>query len=475
MATINLLSDYYESVSRSNANQTLLNMYLEMSQAKGRYETIAVTCPGLLLFSTISGTEVRGIVNHQNILYAVVDGTFYSVSSDGTATSKGTLSTDSGNVKFAQIRDEIVFVDGSSGYHYDSSTDTLTNLTVSSLDFPANPTTIASQDGYFIVSAGGTQQFYVSALDDGTSWSALSFASSEGQNDNLMAVISDKRELYLIGEQTAEVWYNAAQVVQPFAKRSAVFIEYGTVAKDSVASGDNTTYWLSRSKEGQGYIVAMAGYQPKVISNNAIEHQINNMTTLDDAIGFLYQDSGHLFYVLTFPTENKTFVYDASNNTWHARSSYIGNENSRYRANNHCFCYGKHIVGDFASGNLYVLDRDTATDAGDVLIRKVRSPVVYQTDDTISIYQLIVDIDKAPGKESGQGSDPQMILRTSKDGGLTFSYELRTAMGKIGETRKRVIFNRLGGAREMVFEIIVTDPVCFKLLGAHASLGVGDT
>ncbi|MEK9723025.1 MAG: PKD domain-containing protein [Rhodospirillaceae bacterium] len=65
------------------------------------------------------------------------------------------------------------------------------------------------------------------------------------------------------------------------------------------------------------------------------------------------------------------------------------------------------------------------------------------------------------------GTDPQVMLRVSNDGGKTWITEQWRSAGKTGEYLRRVRWNRLGVARRRVFEVIVTDPIAWKLTGAY--------
>jgi hypothetical protein len=65
------------------------------------------------------------------------------------------------------------------------------------------------------------------------------------------------------------------------------------------------------------------------------------------------------------------------------------------------------------------------------------------------------------------GTDPQLILAYSKDGGHTFSPERTVPIGKIGDRYKRMIWRKLGLCRDMVFKVTCEDPVDIHLIGAE--------
>ena len=231
---------------------------------------------------------------------------------------------------------------------------------------------VTFQDGYFAVSKPDTDEFYVSSLNDGLNWDALDFASAEGQSDDLVAVESDHREMWLFGERTIEVWYNSGDVTFPFERVQGGFQETGCMATASIAKADNSLFWLGRDDRGWGIVYRADGYTPRRVSTHAIEKDIQSYDDVSDAFAYTYQQDGHIFYVLTFPSGNRTWVYDVSTNLWHKRSYYDGEDDIRHRGN--CFAHFDEelIVGDYSNGKLYKLDLDTYTDDGDE-IRRIRT------------------------------------------------------------------------------------------------------
>lgn len=472
MASLDINGPAYETVINQNG-QRLINWYLEDDQALGKYPYILRPTPGLLAFGTLgSGLgSVRGLFEHKGVLYAVADDTVYSVDSSGTESSLGTIGTTAGHVNMTASNDQLIIVDGSKGYTYTISTTTFAEITDG--DFPASPDDVTYMDGYFIVISSTDQKFYISAINDGQDWNGLDFASATAMPDNLVACISDHRELWLFGDKSAEVWYNSGAATFPFSKRPGVLLHKGLAAKNSVARADNSIYWLSKDEAGQSLVVKVDGYTPKVISSRAISQAIDGYSTVSDAFAYVYRQGNHEFYVLTFPTENKTWVHDASTQQWHERDSIVNEEHVRHRSNCYAFAYGKHIVGNFNSGALYELSETTYTDAGGVIERCRRSPHISSDRQLVGIYNLVVDVEPGVGLDTGQGSDPQLMLRVSKDGGFTWGNEMWRDIGKAGTYSRRVKWDMLGTARDWVLEFKVTDPVNVVILGARADLEGG--
>ena len=260
---------------------------------------------------------------------------------------------------------------------------------------------------------------------------------------------------------------NSGNATFPFERIQEAFIEQGTGARHSVASGDNTVFFL----DNIGRIMRVsAGYSPQVISTRHIEDEISDLSLFSDAIGFFYIQKGHGFYVLTFPTGDITWVYDVSTQTWHKRKSYpidTDGEESRWRANCYAFFEGMHIVGDWQNGKLYELDFDTYTDDTNTLRRYVDFPVIGDGENKVRHNKIQVDFEMGTGITTGQGSDPQAMLQWSDDNGKTWSNELWVTIGAMGKYGASAIWRRLGASKRRIYRVGVSDPIKVVITGAY--------
>jgi hypothetical protein len=223
-------------------------------------------------------------------------------------------------------------------------------------------------------------------------------------------------------------------------------------------------------------VIRADGYSPSIVSTNHLHYLFESYTTTSDAIGFGYVQEGHSFYVLTFPTEKKTWVYDASTNLWHQRRSYpvdAAGDEGRHRANCYAFFDGKHLVGDYTDGKIYEWDMGVYKD-GTQTIRRIRtSQIVHNDRKNIFFHKFELDFEGGVGLATGQGNDPQAMLQWSDDGGHTWSNEQWVDIGPIGEYTARAVWRRLGRSRNRVFRVMVSDPVKFVLIAAHLDGEVG--
>ncbi len=466
---LNLPLQSYSARSTKQNAQSLINMYAVQDTAGGKTDLALYPTPGLLLFANASGNLVRGMLENRNTVYLVKDNKFGTLNSSGTFTEKGTLNTTTGRVSLAATFDEVLIATGSTAYHYKISTDTFS--TVSDGDFPANCAWVMAQDEYFFALQPSTDTFYLSALSDGTSWSATDFASAEVKADNLVSAISLFTEVWLFGESTTEIWFNTGASF-PFERQEGAFINYGCAAAHSVAVANNTCFWLSRSKAGQNVVLRADGQIPKVISTDALHQEFDTYTTVSDAFAYAYQQGGHEFYVLTFPTANKTWVYDITTSLWHERNSIntaaiAQPAYTRHRANAYAFLAGKHLVGDYVSGKIFELHSSTYVDDSTRIIqRQIVTPTMSNDGKLLSVNSLELFFESGVGLSSGQGSDPMIDLEVSRDGGFTWGNVRTRSLGAMGSYRQRAKWDRLGTSRDFTFRFTVTDPVEVIVIGA---------
>jgi len=416
--------------------------------------------PGLKEVSdTGHAKEVRGIHKFGSYFYAVVGEKFFKIDSEGTVTEQaGTLTTYSGRVWIENNLTQIMVVDpGVKGYIFASGT--LSPITDN--DLPV-PTSLAAQDGYFICTVKDSDAFYISAIEDGTSWGALDFGSAEAHPDVSESILSDHRELWIFGEETTEVFQNTGNADFPFERISSVYIEKGIASGATAVKLDNSVFWL----DNNGQVVKAAEYTPKIVSDRLVEYQIAKMASISDAHAYSYIQEGHSFYVLVFPTDGKVFAMDIESEAWHTRTSGI--DDKRHRANCYCLFDNKRLVGDFENGKIYHYDFDTFDDSRAI----ARARVIHPDRKSIFHFRLVVEFEGGVGIISGDHSDPQAILRYSDNHGKTWSSELWRDIGKIGDYENISMWNKLGRSKDRIYEVILPGQHRKVILGATLN-GVG--
>ena len=462
----------YTSRSVNIDAQRSVNLYPEVVESQtGKTVMALYGTPGYKTFCTLPTSPVRGLWEAAGRLFAVGGNKLYEVQPDGSATERGALGTSSGYVSMADNGQQVCLVDGPNGYILNLSTNVLTQIASSGW---RGSDRVAYQDGYFIFSEPGTGVFYISSLNDGLTIDTLDFASAEGSPDNIVGLISDHRELWLFGQKTVEVFYNSGNPDFPFERIQGAFIEHGCAAPHSIAKMDNSVFWLGSDDRGNGIVWKANGYQPQRISTHAVELAIQSYESVSDAVAYTYQDEGHMFYVLNFTNANSTWVYDAATGLWHERASGAGNSISRHKADSHSFVFGKHLVGDYSSGKIYEQDNDLYSYDGSPIVRLRSAPRIHNDLKFLYFSAFQLDMETGVGLDKGvQGSDPQVMLQWSDDGGHTWSNEHWVSAGKIGGYKVRARWRRLGRSRDRVFRVIITDAVKVAMIAANVEVSQG--
>jgi len=469
-------------------------------------ETMSTAASGAIVTGSISGTTLT--------VSAVTSGTIYvGQTIQGTGVTANTMVTALGTGT------------GGAGTYTVSTSQTVASTTLYALNFTQIPSsdgafsggnTVDIVDNYFVYNNPGTQQWGASDFLSPVS-PQLSYGLKDGAPDDLVSLIVDHREIYLLGENSSEVWVDVGAVPFPFQRIPGTSTQHGIASVFSVARVGNSFAYVSRNIRGQGQIVQMNGYTPVRISTHAVENTLQNQY-IDDAIAWTYQLEGHEIYVVSFPTLDLTWAYDATTQMWH-KWLWVDSDNvyHRHRGNCSALFQGMVIVGDHTNGKLYELSKQVYTDDGNE-IRRVRraphlvadlqrqyfdefqiqfqpgvgtsglsvgnadynnyigSPYYIYPSATLNVLPTDVLIigNRTVASTGDTTTKPQAMLRWSNDGGSTWSNEYWVGIGATGKYKNRAIWRRLGMARDRVFEVVVTDPVNAVIVSANLKASVGE-
>ena len=132
------------------------------------------------------------------------------------------------------------------------------------------------------------------------------------------------------------------------------------------------------------------------------------------------------------------------------------------------------VVPSPAIAELVTDDLVVPTTVGRRAIRRLRQ-TPHLSDERIMLFfsQLKVDMETGVGTLNGQGEAPKMMLQWSTDRGHTWSNEHWVDCGPLGAYRWRAIWRRLGRSRDMVFRVVVTDPIPVTLIDAYVDVSKG--
>lgn len=462
----------YSHRSTSVDAERTLNKYPEYMESDGaRVPSALIDTPGMRIVSPSTG------IGGNRCLYASASGRLFGVFENGVyefdasfnRTPRWRLESSQGRVTMVDNGAQIFLADGwtSQGWIFDLVANTASKIT--DINYPGG-FFACFLDGFFLVEMPGSQKFYWSQLNDGTVWPALNFATAEGFPDAIVSMAVVNLEVWLFGSKSIEVWYHSTDPIYVFQRFPSAVIPIGCAAQWGVASISGVVFWLGAAENGYGSVWMSQGHGlPKRVSNYGTEYQISR-DTLTDATTYCYAQEGHVFYVLTLPTANKTLCYDVTTGEWHDRGYMVPSTGVIQRHLSQClaFAFGKNLVGDFRSDALYWFDMDWHKDGEDRIKRMRRFPTYHADRAIVSYWSLEIFQDTGGAPLTGDGSAPQMMLRISNDGGRTWPGELWRSMGKQGEYSKRVRWgSHLGQARERVFEVTSTEPIKQPWLGAY--------
>ena len=427
------------------------NLYIEVQQDPEKHVLTLYPTPGLQTFVNLGVTPIRGLYEKGEVLYAVHQNKLYSINNAGVATSLGTLLTFSGRVGISDNGTQIIVVDGTNGYIYNTST--LVFAQITDVDFPG-ANTVTFLNGRFIVNKPNTGQFWISAAYDGLSWAALDFATAESDPDNIVRVIAEAGQIVLFGDKTTEFWGDSGAADFPFARIGSAAIEWGLASRWSLAKFMDSLIFLRKNRLGQVQVCVQSGMSAQAVSNPEMDYNFSQYTTVSDATGFAYMLSGHPFYQINFPTANASWLYDGQSKAW----SKLESGGGRHRAEIQQQLLNKSYVSDYETGKLYRFAEGVYTDDGMTIVREFISRH-QASGDYSHISQLWVEMEAGVGLQIGQGSNPQIMMQISKDGGHEWQQEVWREFGPVGKYKARAVFNRLGRARDWLAKFRVTDPV----------------
>lgn len=438
--------------------------------------------------STVQNLPVRGmwVLPGRTKALVVIADTCYLVTYGKTGnlttpsplalTKVGTLATSTGivNIRDNNAGGYAVLVDGPNGYLYNLNTQAFSQITDSAW---LGADTVAFIDGWWIFNRPGTQTFYTNYPQYGTTFSGSYFALKDSSSDNLVGLIENKEELWLIGERTTEIWYDAGGQYFPFQRLVGSPLQTGCSAVGSIcrlaAQGQEGLIWLGSSERGENVVIRTKGFQYDVVSTPAVSNAIANLSKTSDAIGYTYEEGHHEFYVLTFPSADVTWVYDATmprELAWTQRLSFEPYSNTFHRHRSNCFMNfaGMRVVGDYQNGALYQMTRAAYTDAGWPILARRRSPFIWHKSSRERVFMQSLQIEFAPGQgnPSGMGSNPIATLRMSRDYGATYGQPLTASVGKTGEFKNRCMWRKLSRSRGAVAQIDFIDPCNRDIVGA---------
>jgi hypothetical protein len=424
--------------------------------------------PGLKALFSVPTDSCRGLFYEDGKAVAVIGGTAYDLDLvANTATSLGSIADDGLPVSFASNGrggEQLAICGGGEL----KVLDLVTNVLGSAVTLPLTnaPVCVDFIDGFGLLLEADTVKVYFSALEDFESWDGLDFFARNQTSDNFVAMKVLRDRIWLLGSHTTEIFYDSGQADVPFLPYPGAILFEGCIAPWSVCTDGNSLFWLAENAEGRARFVRAADAQAQPISTDAIDFALASYTRLDNTEVLSYFQEGHNFLCWTCPSGGNcgiTWVYDVKEQLWHQRGYWqeVDACFDRWRPRGVCSTPQGVIVGDHETGDVYELDLDTWTDNGAMIRRVRRAPYLANDRTWMFLDEFELGVEMGVGLNTGQGVDPQVLLRLSRDAGRTWTPSIVGRLGRMGEYRNRCIFRRLGRVRsdQLVIEISITDPI----------------
>jgi len=461
-AYVDCVGPSYHLADKQASVQSAVNCFPQQLDA-GRW--VLRSAPGYTTFDGLTG-PFRGSKALESRWFVVAGNTLYMRYADADFVAVGTLLTSTGYAGIAVNQSQVAVVDGDNLYIFNYLTNTFT-LVASPGWRGSND--VFELDGYFIFVDPNSDQFYVSAIDDGTNLSALDFSSADSSPDTIMCHRVSHRQLLLFGAgNSTEIWVDSGELAFPFTRYNSYTLDIGCVGKRAAVNAADTVFWIGKTDRGTGIVYMLQGNQPQRVSTIAVEQALRTSTDLSGAWLWSYQTEGHEFVGIEAPGMSTTWVYDAATQQWHERAKWVdGWQPLGFQFVTHYAVNGQatHWAAE-ADGLMYTVAPEANTIGALPLVRERTWPHLVSPSSESLGYRG-VEISCATGSQT-LGS---MTLEISNDGGITFGPPLLRALGAIGRFMQRVRWLGLGRSFNRVFRIRCSDDVPFTIYSATVDAG----
>lgn len=466
---INFAIQSYKARSGLASAERVVNLYAEENPPQSGSKVSLFRTPGVTSWKNVGiNYQIYGMIVVVEDLYVVCGVTLFKIDTNKVVTNIGSMPVAPGRVMMTENGTQVtILVESGLAWYYDIPSTTFAQITDGDYQLANSVTTL---DGYTIFTKKDSQTFFWSQNLDTRVYAALDNAAAAGESDNLTTCLNYKQQLILLGTRSTEIWYDTGNNTIVFQRIDGALIKKGTNAKYTAVADVTGVYWLGNDK----IVYNATNYSPQRISTYGVEKAIESYATIDDAYAFIYVQEGHRFYCLTFPSEGATWVYDVTTGLWHERESLtiISMLPGSWIANNSASFNNVILVGDRnETGEIYELDLENKTENGRTITWLATSATQFDNYKRLAANKFILWMNTGVGIDgSGQGSDPEVMMKTSVDGGKTWSNELWMPIGEIGSYLTEVWWDQVDFGRNLLIQISGSDPVVIAIIGAFLEL-----
>lgn len=454
----------YHLADKKAAIQSAINCYPQRLEGD---RWMMRSAPGYVAKGSTPGIPWRGSKALDDRWFVVSGTVFYEVlAADGILVIRGILTTSTGFVGMAINASQVAIVDGPNLYIYNYLTQVFTQ--VASAGWRGSDD-VHEVDGYFVFVDPETDQFYISAIDDGTSLDALDFSSADSSPDAIITHRVNHKQIWFFGKSNStEIWINSGDPAFPFVRYQSYTLDIGCVGKRAAINAADTLFWVGKTDRGTGIVYMAEGNQPKRVSNLAVEEALRGSTDITQTKMWAYQIEGHEFIGIEAPGLETTWVFDAATQQWHERGEWddgwqpLGINFVIYFSTTDAAWPNPRpgiLWAGTEDGGLYELDEDTNNLDSRVLRRERTWPHFIAEDMEPRTYHSL-----ELAMPSGSGGN--VVLEVSNDGGASFGPPLLRSLGATGRRMQPLRWYDLGEAANRVFRTWCSDDVPWAIHSA---------
>lgn len=422
MPRFGLVGPAYRSQSVSADAQLLMNLYMESIESGiGKSTAALYRTPGLKLLYNLGAAGFRGngLLTIQARTFAVAGANFYELFAPNLNPNFklwGNVNNDGKPVYMAASQTQVLIVSAGGLYLFTLATNVLTQVA----GLLGIPTQVRFADGFFFLSLANSNQIQASNPGDGSTWQGVAQTVVSVFSDNVSAIFENQRLLWVFGPSATQPYYDSGNFPFPYDVIQGAKIEQGIAAPASPVKADNSIFWMGQDERGSGIFWRADGYTPRRVSTHAMEYEWSTYPTIADLVTYSYQEQGHTFVVLNFPTAQKTWCYDIATGQWLQKgywNSQAGNF-TIHRAFCHTFNFGLHLVGDPTTGVVYQQSSSILSDFGNPIRRVRRAPHIAKEEARIFHSELQVAVETGLGPQFQGSAVPTIIPMLDANGAL---------------------------------------------------------
>lgn len=386
-------------------------------------------------------------------MIAVINNAVYYISTNLSANFLSNINTfigevfideDSiGNVAICDKQDIWIYNNASGSFYKATKDGTLP------LDF--TPGFVSFHNGRFLSVDLVSEQWRLSSLNAGKITfpnDAQHMGKFNTKGDLPVAVLPlpGKGNLILVmGSISGQFWNDQGLSLFPYARVSSVNLDYGTVNSATIAASEEVVCWVAQNSKSGPFIVYSTGGPAIKISNDGIDFKLSQLTAPEDSFGFMFKQDGHLFYQITFTTDNQSYLYDFNTKQFFT----VTDHNMNYHIAHHvAFLNNKYYFVSANDGNLYEIGTNHTEYDGQEIPR-IRITKTLRLPDTSP---FITNNITFPIEMGEVNDSPRVDLSISNDGGATFGNFVGMNMNAIGLRKNRFVYNNLGWSNEITFQ-----------------------